>query len=310
MIPRAVATGRCELITETMVERITTETNGRVTGVAYFDSSGQRIEVEAEVVVISAGAIETPRLLLNSASPAEQNGLGNKNDLVGRNLQGHYYPGATGLFPEPVWDGIGPGPTTATSKFNHGNDGIIGGGMLADEFLVLPIIFWRRMLPPDLPRWGLANKTFMRESYRYICDVKGPVHEIPNPESRVTVDPEVHDRWGIPVARLSGLAHAETVRTAAFMHERAKEWITASGAIKVWGAPPGFYLSAGQHQAGTSRMGDDPKTSVVDRWGRVHGHDNLFIADASVHPTNGGYNPVLTIMALTLRTAENIARTW
>jgi choline dehydrogenase-like flavoprotein len=293
-----------------MVERITTEAGGRVTGVAYVDASGQRIEIEAEVVVISAGAIETPRLLLNSASSAEPMGLGNANDLVGRNLQGHYYPGATGLFAEPVWDGIGPGPTTATSKFNHGNDGVIGGGMLADEFLVLPIIFWRRMLPPDLPRWGLANKTFMRERYRYICDVKGPVHEIPNPESRVTVDHDIRDRWGIPVARLSGLAHPETVRTAAFMHERAKEWMAASGAVKIWGTPPGLYLSAGQHQAGTCRMGDDPKTSVVDRWSRVHGHDNLFIADASVHTTNGGFNPVLTLMALALRTAETIARTW
>jgi choline dehydrogenase-like flavoprotein len=102
----------------------------------------------------------------------------------------------------------------------------------------------------------------------------------------------------------------ETVRTAAYMLERGREWLQASGAIRVWGEPPGLYLSGGQHQAGTCRMGDDPHTSVVDSWGRVHGHDNLFVADGSVHVTNGGFNPVLTILALAFRTAEHIAQSW
>ena len=95
-------------------------------------------------------------------------------------------------------------------------------------------------------------------------------------------------------------------------HDRVPwyDWLLAAGAIRVWGSPPKLGLSAGQHQAGTCRMGDDPRISVVDRWGRVHGHDNLFVADASVHVTNGGFNPVLTIMALAFRTAEHIAQTW
>lgn len=309
MIARALATGNCTLITEAMVERITVSEGGRVTGVAYFTNDGTRVEVRADVVVVSAGAIESARLLLNSASKQEPRGLGNQSDQVGRHLQGHYYPGALGLFPEPVQDGVGPGATTATCEFNHDNDGVIGGGMLADDFIVLPIIFWKRRLPPDLPRWGAANKAFMRDNYRRVMDVTGPVHEIPNPESRVTLS-TARDKWGIPVAKLSGVAHPETVRTAAYMHARAREWLTASGAVKVWGTPPPLYLSAGQHQAGTCRMGDDPATSVVDRWGRVHGHDNLFVADGSVHVTNGGFNPVLTILALAFRTAEHIAQTW
>jgi choline dehydrogenase-like flavoprotein len=310
MIPRALATGNCELITGCIVERITVNSNGRVTGISYIDHTGEQHAVEADVVVVSAGAVETARLLLNSASSAEPHGLGNSGDQVGRHLQGHYYPGAVGLFPDPVWDGIGPGATTATCKFNHGNDGIVGGGMLADEFIVLPIIFWKRLLPKDLPRWGAANKHFMRESYRYVCDVKGPVQEISHPDGRVTLDPEIRDSWGIPVARLSGAQHPETVRVAAFMYERAQEWLLASGALKVWGKPPHLHLSGGQHQAGTCRMGDDPHTSVVDAWCRVHGHDNLFLADSSVHVTNGGFNPVLTVMALAYRTAENIVRSW
>jgi choline dehydrogenase-like flavoprotein len=309
-ISRALATGRCDLVTQAMVVRINTEPSGHVSGVSYYDRDGQLQSVDAEAVICAGGAIETGRLLLNSASPKHPHGLGNPHDQVGRHLQGHYYPAAVGLMPEPVYDGIGPGISTATIRFNHGNSDIIGGAMLADEFIELPVIFWARQLPPDLPRWGIANKHFMRENYTRVMRVTGPVQEIPSPEARVTLDPSVRDRWGMPVARLSGTTHTETVRTAAFMFERAHEWLLAAGAIRVWGQPPGLYLSGGQHQAGTCRMGDDRHTSVVDQWGRVHGHDNLFVADGSVHVTNGGFNPVLTILALAFRTAEHIAQSW
>lgn len=310
MISRALASGNCTLLTETTVERITTNSAGRVAGVAFINKAGQRVEVRAEVVVLSAGAIETARLMLHSASAVEPTGLGNRSDQVGRHLQGHYYPGAIGLFPEPVQEGIGPGVSTATCQFNHENPEIVGGGMLADDFIPLPITFWKGMLPPDVPRWGAANKQFMRDSYRYVRDIRGPVQEIPSPDARVTLDPNVVDHWGIPVARLSGTTHPETVRTAAFMFERAQEWLVASGAKRIWGKAPDLYLSGGQHQAGTCRMGDDPATSVINPQGRVHDHENLFIADGSVHVTNGGFNPVLTILALSLRTAELITQNW
>lgn len=309
LIPRALATGRCNVLTEVMVTRITTDATGHVNGVAYVDATGQPQVAQADIVVCSAGAIETARLLLNSADSKHPTGLGNEHDQVGRNLQGHYYPGAIGLMDEPIYDGVGPGVSTATCRFNHGNPGLIGGGMLADEFIVLPIIFWKNLLPPDLPRWGMANKAFMRENYRRVMRITGPVQEIPSPEARVTVDPHVRDAWGLPVARLSGATHPETVRTAAFMAERAREWLRAAGAVRIWGGEPSRKLSAGQHQAGTCRMGDDPRTSVVDRWGRVHGHTNLFVADGSIHVTNGGFNPVLTILALAFRTAQHIAAT-
>jgi choline dehydrogenase-like flavoprotein len=307
-IARALATGLCDLVTQAMVVRINTEPSGHVSGVSYYGHDGQIQTADAESVICAGGAIETARLLLNSASPQQPQGLGNQHDQVGRHLQGHYYPAAVGLMPEPVYDGIGPGISTATIQFNHGNRDFIGGAMLADEFIELPVIFWARQLPPDLPRWGMANKHFMRENYTRVMRVTGPVQEIPSPEARVTLDPSVRDRWGMPVARLSGTTHMETVRTAAFMFERAREWLQGSGAIRVWGQPPGLYLSGGQHQAGTCRMGDDPHTSVVDQWGRVHGHDNLFVADGSVHVTNGGFNPVLTILALAFRTAEHIVQ--
>jgi len=143
-----------------------------------------------------------------------------------------------------------------------------------------------------------------------VVRVTSPVQEISSPEARVTLDPAVRDRWGRPVARLSGTTHPETVRTAAFMLAREKEWLAASGAEQIWGHVPSLKLSAGQHQAGTCRMGDDPQTSVVDGWGRVHGHDNLLVADASLHVSNGGFNPVLTVMALAFRVADHLAQTW
>ena len=148
----------------------------------------------------------------------------------------------------------------------------------------------------------------MRDGYRRVASIKGPVQEIPSAECRVRLDPAVRDRLGLPVARLSGVAHQETVRVARFMLAKARQWLEAAGATRVWGSEPVARLSAGQHQAGTCRMGSDPATSVTDPWGRVWGHDNLFVSDGSLHPTNGGFNPVLTIMALAFRNGEHIAK--
>jgi choline dehydrogenase-like flavoprotein len=310
LIPRALTSGRCELLTETVVNRIDTDAAGHVTGVSYFDSAGHLHNARAAVVICAAGAIETARLLLSSTSARHPHGLGNHHDQVGRHLQGHTYPMAMGVMPAPIYDGLGPGMSTVTVRFNHGNAGVIGGGMMTDDILEMPIRFWQHSLPPDVPRWGLENKRFMRDNFTRVLRVTSPVHEIPNPEARVTLDPAVCDRWGRPVARLSGATHPETLRTAAFMLERAQEWLAATGAGRIWGRLPTQKLSAGQHQAGTCRMGEDPRHSVTDAWGRVHGHTNLLVADGSLHVTNGGFNPVLTIMALAFRVAEHLVQAW
>ncbi len=311
VLPQALATGRCELVAHAMVQQIDADAEGRVTGVTFIDERegvATTRSARARAVVLCAGAIESARLLLMSRSAHHPVGLGNAHDQVGRNLQGHYYAAAWGMFDEEVYDPRGPGVTIATVDYNHGNDGIVGGGMLADDFIMLPAIFWKTARPADAPRWGHGAKDFMRHGYRRITAVKGPVHEIPNAHCRVALDPQVRDRFGLPVARLSGVAHAETVRTTQFMNERAADWLRAAGARRVWTHTPFARLSAEQHQAGTCRMGTDPETSVTDQWGRVWGHDNLFVSDASLHPTNGGFNPVLTIMALAFRNAANIAR--
>ena len=307
VIPRAMATGNCELKTSAVAETIATDDRGNAIGITYFVNSSRETAL-SRLVIVSAGAIESARLLLNSRSSFHPAGLGNEYDQVGRNLQGHLYPRAYGLSATRVFNGIGPGVTLATTQFNHDNAGIIGGGMLADDFIKPPIDFWYDSLPPDLPRWGVENKRFMRDNYTRVMHVRGPVQDVPNPEGRVTVDDTVRDKWGIPVARLSGTTHPATVEAAEFMRERGEQWLRASGCETVWSTQPGLILSGRQHQAGTCRMGSDATTSVTDEWGRVHNHENLFVVDGSLHVTNGGFNPVLTIMALAFRSAEYIAQ--
>jgi choline dehydrogenase-like flavoprotein len=305
--------GHLTLSTESTAVSIDTDAQGRVLGVSYRVRHGGADTLErcrSRIVVVACGAIESARLLLDSPSAREPDGLGNARDQVGRHLQGHVYTGATGLMRHPVEDGRGPGPSIAVSDFCHDNPGIIGGGLLSDDFVLLPIIAWRDHLPPGARRWGTESGRFMRDNYRRLLKVYGPIQEIPNPESRVTLDPLVRDGLGRRVARLSGTVHAESVRAAEFLRERAERWLLASGASRVWSTPFGgpHFLSAGQHQSGTCRMGDDPESSVVDAWGRVHGHENLYVMDASVHVTNGCVNPALSIMALALRNAEALVR--
>jgi choline dehydrogenase-like flavoprotein len=148
----------------------------------------------------------------------------------------------------------------------------------------------------------------MRQWYRRSMGVMGPVQELPVFEARVQVDPKVKDYWGIPVVRLSGQRHPNDLVVAEFLASKAEAWLKEAGAISTWTFSPGPSLSGGQHQAGTCRMGDDPKTSVVDKYCRVHDVDNLYVIDGSVHVTNGGFNPVLTIMAIAYYASDHIVK--
>ncbi len=311
MLVRALATGNCDLICDTMAERIDTENSRHATGVRLVmevDGTITRRHIRAGHVIVAAGAIESARLLLHSATQTEPDGIGNRHDQVGRHLQGHVYAGAYATFDELVQDGQGPGVSIATIRFAHGNAGIIGGGLLANEFTRLPIVHWSRALAPDAARWGAAGKQNMRESYLRTSHVQGPIQEIPNPEARVRLSPTLKDRFGIPVAQLSGSVHPESIRASLMLAEQAETWLWAAGAKQVWRTQPGSGLSGGQHQAGTLRMGDDPETSVSDPLGRIHGYDNLWVSDGSVHVTNGGVNPVLTIFAMAMRVADHIRK--
>jgi len=301
-IMRALATGRCDLLCGTAATRLITD-RGAVVGAELVTSAGPRT-VRARHVVVSAGAIESARLLLASD-------VGTAHDQVGRYLQGHAYAGAVGLFDEVVQDCVGPGPSISTTDFRHHNDGVLGGGILVNEFVPIPVETYAKLSGLGVvPAWGEAGLEGMRDAYPRTQFVVGPLQEVPSAASRVTLEPRVRDRHGMPAVRLlADRPEPEDRRAAAFLGVRAEEWLRASGARSatplMWALPKG--PSAIQHQAGTCRMGTDPRTSVTDPWGRVWGHDGVTVADGSLHVTNGGVNPVLTILALAHRVAGRLA---
>jgi choline dehydrogenase-like flavoprotein len=310
VIPIALNTGNCELRTQCMVKEILTDDRGRARGVTYFDGRSHLQEQLSDIVVVSGCATESARLLLNSKSKLFPEGLGNRYDQVGRNLQGHHYTGAVGYFDFDTYDDIGPGATIAISDYNHGTPGLKGGGMLANEFIRLPIHMVDRM-PEKTPRWGLGHKQAMREWHKRSIVLVGPTQQIPMADARVTLDPVVRDKWGLPVVRISGNVHPHTFEIGEVQAHRAEAWLKEAGAVStslMAGKPE--LVSAGQHQAGTCRMGDDPKGSVVNKYCQVHDVDNVFVIDSSVHVTNGGFNPALTIMAVAFYASNALVRNW
>jgi len=306
-LPWALSTGNCDVLPSARAERLTT-TRGRVTGVSLVGPGWRRV-VEAGEVVVAAGAIESARLLLLSVTDEEPTGLGNRTDQVGRHLQGHVYAGASAVFEDEVVDLHGPGPSIATCDFRHGNPGVVGGGMLANEFVPTPASTRRHLVAAGfIPAHGTGSREGMERWARRLVRVVGPIQEVTTCDSRVRLDPCVRDGFGLPAAALSGGIHPEDARTQRFMTGKAVQWLTRAGATRVSPADPATpgQLSAGQHQAGTCRMGTDPASSVVDPWGRLWGHDNVRVVDASIHVTNGGVNPVLTVLAGASRIAEDM----
>jgi choline dehydrogenase-like flavoprotein len=309
VIPTAMATGNCEVRTHCQVAEVMSDASGRVTGIKYFDGEDKGQIQTADLVIVAASATETARLLLNSKSDLFPRGLGNNFDWVGRNLQGHAYTGAAGLYDFEITDFAGPGASFGMCDFNHHHDGIVGGGMLANEFNPLPYLF-SGVRPPGARPWGREHKDFQMKNIKRMAVLQGPIQEIPNFEARVTVDPSVTDHWGIPVVAMSGSRHPIDHEHCKWLSSKAEMVLKEAGAVQTWQRVGGRGLSGGQHQAGTARMGNDPQTSVCNRFGQVHGIDNLFVADGSLCVSNGGFNPVLTIMALGYWVSDYITRNW
>ena len=163
---------------------------------ATFTPVLERRQIQtADLVVVSGGAIESARLLLNSKSGLFPQGLGNRFDWVGRNLQGHAYSGARPLRTTSMMS-MGPGAQIAICDFNHGNKGLVGGAMLAnDSSAALPV---RRHGPPGPAAVGQGAQGFMRTWFRRSISSRGRSQEMPVFDSRVQVDSQVRDHWGIP----------------------------------------------------------------------------------------------------------------
>ncbi|MBK0333022.1 GMC family oxidoreductase [Brachybacterium sp. MASK1Z-5] len=314
-LPRAAASGNATILTGTQVTRIQVGPGGRACAVELAGSEGSpgiwRRTVRVGTVVLAAGAIESARLLLDSATEDHPAGLGNDTDHVGRHLQGHAYGGASALFDDEVVDLRGPGPDISTADYRHGNEGIIGGGILANEFVPTPASTQRYLLETGLVSSGtpLGSAEMERAMLRF-GRVMGPIQEVTTEGARVRLDPGRVDALGRSTVRLSGSLHPEDLRGRDMLTGLAARWLEETGASRVVPMPPMHRPtppSGGQHQAGTCRMGSSASTSVTAPDGHVWGHENIFVADGSTHVTNGGVNPVLTILANSLRISEGAA---
>jgi choline dehydrogenase-like flavoprotein len=324
MIPKALATRLCEVRSGCMAREVTVDERGRARSVIYFGPDKKLYEQPADLVVISCSATESCRLLLNSKSKLFPTGLANRYDQVGRNIMDHS-GGASlmGLFEEDVFDPRGPGYTAAVADYVHAGGALLNGSMISTNLQPLPLVFARscdgRLGPHP---WGKEAKAFVRKYFRHVIALYAPGTGMPTENNRVDLDPSVRDEWGIPVLRVTHRAHPIDVRSSYFLRNRMIEILRAAGAREEFLPPPATEEAIdqatrnitrgglGEHQAGGCRMGNDPRTSVVTRHCQLHDVDNVFVADASVFPSIGGFNPSLTIQANAFRVSAHIIKEW
>jgi choline dehydrogenase-like flavoprotein len=307
-VPDAVATGRYDLRADCYVRELVVDERGRVSGAVYQDADGDTVEQQADVFVLACGAVESARLLLLSRSGRFPNGLANGSDLVGRNVTWHEYSSAIGVFDDPIYAWAGGGYVSASSfQFYEHDDsrGFASGGHIACAGVGIPLpINWSL---PDRPLWGSAAKQVDRDFFNHTMAVSMVLHDMPQHDNRVDLDEKVEDAWGLPVARVTLKPHPNDLTMGRFLIDRDGEILEAAGAKKIYRVYPERITGNCSHQHGTTRMGDDPETSVLDRWCRAHEVDTLFVVDGGPFPTGTGANPTLTIMANAWRVAEHIA---
>jgi choline dehydrogenase-like flavoprotein len=314
MIPQAEATGRCEIRPLSTVGRVETDAAGRATGVLYWDADGVERAQKANAVVLCANGAETPRLLLLSESSRFPDGLANASGMVGKNLMFNGWSWTVGLFEHPV-NAFRSIPATRVIHDFYTLDpalGHYGGGGIDSRCASngVPVGSADFAGPPDGPQWGQEYKQSLREMFTHTAAFVGHTTTLPQSSNNVSLDPTVRDRWGRPALRTTYRDHPQDVATQQFFQLRAEDLMEAAGATRIWGENGGDYAGdvlESQHLLGTCRMGDDPDSSVVDRFHRAHDVPNLFICDGSSLVTSGRGQPTMTIQALAFRAAEHIA---
>jgi choline dehydrogenase-like flavoprotein len=308
-IPRAEATGRCEIRPGSYVVRVDVNRRGRATGVTYYDAQRRERHQPAKAVILSCNGAETPRLLLLSESSRFPHGLANSSGLVGKYLMFTGWALTAGTFAEPLNEFKSVMVTRVLHDFYESDParGFYGGGGLDARLDFMPIGFALSGMPPDAPRWGAEYKRLLRQSYTRTMNVAGHATSLPLESNTISLDPVVKDAWGIPAIRVTYRDHPDDLAMMRFLQARGLELLAAAGAQRTW-AFPVTEQSGSNHLLGTCRMGDDPATSVVDRDHRAHDVPNLFVCDGSSFVTSGRGQPTCTIQALAYRAAEMIAR--
>ncbi len=309
VIPVAEKTGRCEIRPNSYVRRISTDKHGRADGVIYFDGERREQFQKAKAVVVCANGAETPRLLLISKSNLFPQGLANSSGLVGKYLMFEATAGALGTFEHPLNEYKSVQVTRVIHDFYDSDPqrGFYGGGGLDARFDYYPIGYALYAMPPDAPRWGADFKRALKENFNRTLNVFAHTTALALESNSISLDPDLKDAWGLPAMRVTYKSHPDDLQNMAFFRDRALELLEAAGAIKKWGFPVED-ATASVHLMGTCRMGNDPKSSVVDQYHRAHDVPNLFIVDGSSFVTSGRNQPTCTIQALAYRASDHIAR--
>ncbi len=294
-VPEALRFG-AEVREFSMASRISMRDKQHTNGVFYFDRDGREHFQRAKAVIVCGYAIETPRLLLNSACPGHENGLANSSDTVGRYLMAQAGNVILGRFADLIRMYKAPPAHALTEEF-YETDPKRGfaRGFALQTVGPLPIAFAKQMMAAK-GAWGWGMRRVMMDYNHW--STFGVLGEIlPWPENRVELAEE-KDQFGIPVAKVNFDLHENDKKLIEFGKKTAMEVMRAAGAEEV------VQESRYAHLVGAARMGNDPATSVVDRYGRTHDVPNLFVCDGSILPTQGSANPGLTIQSLAARTAD------
>ena len=309
MIPLAERTGKCEIRHDSYVRMVELDAKGRATGVIYFDAAKQEHLQKARAVVICANGAETPRLLLMSKSNLFPSGLANSSGMVGKHLMFNGGALVTGLYEHPLNEFKSVQVTRLAMDWYDTDPkrGFYGGGGIdARMDANYPIIFALDNMPPKQATWGADFKRFLRDNYTKQMTLYGHTTSLPVARNSISLDPTAKDDWGLPALRVTYKDHADDVKMMKFFYGICNQLHEAAGARQYWGREPGVQNFTA-HLLGTCRMGNDPKTSVIDATHRTHDVRNLFLCDGSSMVTSSRGQPTMTIMALAFRAAEKIA---
>jgi gluconate 2-dehydrogenase alpha chain len=316
-LPEADATGNFKLITGAMCHRVNSDDSGRATGVAYYGPDRSDNTIEAEIVILSTFIYDNTRLLLLSKSGKFPDGFANSSGHVGKHLMTHIRPGMFVGF-DSQYLNVFMGPNAQkhslddfnADNFDHKDLGFIRGAQISISTAGQqggPIGAGVNMNPPPgIPRWGAAYRDFIATYFARHASVGAQMEDLPYPHQTIDLDPDTRDAWGLPAPRLTyDWRRPNELKHFEFMQKKLAEIGRAMGASQVWVGREGAGAPGGHHSGGT-RMGSDPKTSVVNRYGQSWDVPNLFIMGSSNHPTMSGFNPTLTIEAFAFMTADAI----
>jgi choline dehydrogenase-like flavoprotein len=300
-IPMAEATGNYEIRPESMVVRINHDSSGKVTGVVYVDSSGRTVEQKARVVCVAGNAIETPRLLLNSASGKFPSGLANSSGQVGRNYMAHLTGAVYAIMPGPVYPhrGTQMAGIVRDEQIHEPSRGFAAGY----ELETLPLFGFPGMAANTKPgAWGREYAKDI-EQYRNAAGLWIVGEDMPQQSNRVTLHPSIKDKNGMPVANVHYQDHPNDTAMRNHAWKQSTALYEAAGAKRVYTRMP----FPSTHNMGTCRQSSKPGTGVCNGFGQTHDVSNLFISDGSQFTTSAAENPTLTIVALAIRQADYIA---